>query len=109
MLRHFPGIPDSKTSLIVILELIDRRADRLSMKPERKTAVIMMMCMRAVMTIFLLHTGNRLAASFASWLLDLQFFQFFPADNADSPAACLATEWAYFRPEPAEGSFIDFS
>ena len=67
------------------------------------------MCMRAVMTIFLLHMGNRLAAPFASWLMDLQFFQFLPADTADSPAACLATEWAYFRPEPAEDSFIDFS
>ena len=109
MLRHFLGITGSKTSLIVILELIDRRADRLSVKPERKTAVIMMMCMRAVMTIFLLHMGNRLAAPFASWLMDLQFFQFLPADTADSPAACLATEWAYFRPKPAEDSFIDFS
>lgn len=63
--------------------------------------------MHTVITVFLFHTTDLLAALHTPWFSDSQEFQPFPAFCTDALFTDFLTEWTGFRPEQNNYLFFD--
>ena len=96
---HFFCVKMGKSSLIVILELIDRPGHRLFVKPETYALIKRTADLHAVPAVFLFRRSDRPAALHTPGLPDDQPVHGFAACRADTLPAGFSAERADFRPQ----------
>src|SRR5699024_2204458 len=88
-----------KSTLLVILDLIDRPGHRLFVKPETYSLIKRTADLHAVPAVFLFRRSDRPAALHTPGLPDDQPVHGFAACRADALPAGFSTERADFRPQ----------